>query len=344
MRNVIVFMFITCTAAACSPPPPAPQPAAPAAKTAAGTYQVRLNFDGGYAFIHRTMNAQDPKDDTLTVAALMDKSPHSGDPHAMRLQVNRGDVKAGQGLGDWDASLQTWLFSKNNYDLKVMGLSGGIQVPTASAVYDCTKTVPDNQANNLALLPNISQIAYDIGSKATLKTDRAEFGNQVLLEGGTLVLRKVASCFEYAVKNEPKHQQFFTDGRGSLTLEVQFDAATPFKIGVQQSGGAMDYIEIAPVSQNIELSFGRPCTSADCKILTMNQELKDFQRFFEHFTDSDTFKGKWPKPKKKAGLSDRFARIMTPGDECPPGWYEEPLLSRASQAAATPAAKSGGSN
>ena len=55
MRNVIVFMFITCTAAACSPPPPAPQPAAPAAKMAAGTYQVRLNFDGGYAFIHRTM-------------------------------------------------------------------------------------------------------------------------------------------------------------------------------------------------------------------------------------------------------------------------------------------------
>lgn len=336
MRNVVAFIFVACTAAACNPPAPAPQPAAPAQKTAADQYRAQINFDGGYAFVRRNQGNTDPVDDTLLVAALMEGHKEKDEPHRMRLEINRGDIKAGSDVGDWDQALQTWQLNDNDYDLKLTNFSGGVQVPASTAPGDCKNPVPGNMANNLALIPNISQIASDLGANTELSTDRADYGNRVAFDGGTVFLRSVASCFEYAAKGAPKHQQYFTNGQRSVQLEGMFDKQTPFKISVTK-GGTTKYIEIAPDSRGvIELSFGRPLCLT-CKPLGMNDELKHFQRFFNLFKKNPN-NYKWPKPMKKAGLGLGFARAMTPGDECPPGWYEEPLLSRAS-AATTPGGK-----
>ena len=87
---------------------------------------------------------------------------------------------------------------KDGFDIDVLGVAPGITLPKSDPTMACNP-VPEHQADNLYLIPNITELARAATNgtnRGEITKDRRRFLNRVHLEGGDVVFRRASSCFE----------------------------------------------------------------------------------------------------------------------------------------------------
>lgn len=201
-------------------PPPAVKPAG-AAADAPKESTVQITFDGGYAFVHHTASRQ------LTVASINDNVGH--DAEKMHLRADVGTYRElSNAFPPSKPAEQIWEIGKDKdgFDIDVLGVAPGITLPKSDPTMVCNP-VPEHQADNLYLIPNITELARAATNgtnRGEITKDRRRFLNRVHLEGGDVVFRRASSCFEYDLNNT-KTQKRFIGGRE--TVSVVFKIAGP---------------------------------------------------------------------------------------------------------------------
>jgi len=282
----------------------------------AGTdYEVRLLFDGGYAFL------RDDAKETLTIASF--HVPGEKDTimaHGMRMRLRVGNQVNGT-KPDID---KTWNLEDHAYDVSIADYGStpsGVKLPESSP-FDADPCKPigegTREANNLALLPNLSDLAKLSKTTDTIDLDRKRYHNRVMFTKGTMQIEKTTSCFEFTQGTTGLAKHRVPNGLGGTV--VTFQLKDHLKLQLTDDTGATSVLEFEPDTtgtgkREIELYFGR--FAPECKegeagcVIETGKPLADFDRFY-------TLLVKPPVAKDRIVLINRSpAGDVTPRSQCP---------------------------
>ena len=256
---------------------------------------------------------------TMDIATI--KRPYFGseyEPHPLQLSIVAGTLDLakttvapqhlpnGHGLG-WDLKGLTVEVLNDGNPLP----NEPIELPKYKDVPTCEATVPAEQINNRFFIPDLTRIA----NQQNVATDiESRLDGRLRVHGGTLkVTELVPGCFEFKKDGTTVRKQRIANGRRGLTYTHSFGQRVMLRL--TRNDKPLGDVAFAPEGGRVRLAiFPRQMGES-----MAGRPIRHFKYFYSLLrnpvSDDDREIPTW------LGGSDR---PTSPGEACPPGFYEVP--------------------